>query len=41
VFDAKRTIARARGNYRLIIWPVEREGDVAAVAFADDEHWIP
>src|SRR5882762_7612455 len=38
MFDAERAITRARRNIGLIVRPVERERDVSAVAFADDQH---
>src|SRR5882762_1298201 len=36
--DAERAITRARRNIGLILRPVERERNVSAVAFADDQH---
>src|SRR5216117_1621787 len=38
MLDAERTTARARRNLGRVSFPFEFEGDIAAVAFTDDEH---
>ena len=40
MLDAKAAVAGASWNPGCVIGPVEREGDVAAVAFAVDPHVI-